>query len=208
MSKTFVGGIIAALMAAIAGYVGMVNQLAANENLRTLFVGIDSFLSCGALLCLGSEFVQMRLIRDADEGSFFASEGWHLGFRILTLGLFVLWAVAQWGDLLWIVTDKRWSAMAPYTGAWHQWSAMLKRLRRFRSNLGTTCTSKRTLERQTGHSPPASHVTKCWTGVADTVLENGELIGRDPVNIVVTCRTEPGWRLSRFGDPHATARKD
>jgi len=32
---------------------------------------------------------------------------------------------------------------------------------------------------------PVHNLTKCWTGVAVAVLENGRLIGRDPVNIVV-----------------------
>ena len=35
------------------------------------------------------------------------------------------------------------------------------------------------------HGPRKLGRTKCWTGVAVTVLENGGLIGRDPVNIVV-----------------------
>jgi hypothetical protein len=41
--------------------------------------------------------------------------------------------------------------------------------------------------------------TKCWTGVAVTVLEDGELIGRDPVNIVVQQSSTRGQaRMPRF----------
>jgi hypothetical protein len=36
-------------------------------------------------------------------------------------------------------------------------------------------------------------VTKCWTEVAVTVLENGELIGRDSVNMVVILREACGY---------------
>jgi hypothetical protein len=36
-----------------------------------------------------------------------------------------------------------------------------------------------------GHKPRR---TRCWTGVAVAVLENGRLIGRDPVNMVVRWR--------------------
>lgn len=126
MSKPFAAGVIAALMAGIAGYIAMADRLANNETLRTLFVGIDAFLSTVVLLCIASEFAQMRMIRDAEEGSLFGSTKSHLLFRVFTVLLFFLWGVAQWGRVIWIVSDNKWQMVAPYTGQWHQWSAMLK----------------------------------------------------------------------------------
>lgn len=126
MSKPFAAGVIAALMAGIAGYIAMAGKLAENEQLRTLFVGIDAFLSTCVLLCIASEFAQMRVLRDAEEGSLFGSSKSHLLFRVFTVFLFLLWGVAQWGRLVWILSEKQWQMVAPYTGQWHQWSAMLK----------------------------------------------------------------------------------
>ncbi len=134
MSKPFAAGVIAGLMAGIAAYIAMADKLANNESLRTLFVGIDAFLSTGVLLCIAIELGQMKMIRDADEGSLFGSTKSHLLFRIFTVVLFTLWGVAQWGRVIWILSDKQWHMVAPYTGQWHQWSAMLKIL-----CAGSTC---------------------------------------------------------------------
>lgn len=126
MSKPFAAGVIAALMGGISGYIAMAKNLADSPALRTLFVGVDAFLSTCALLCIATELAQMRSIRDPEEGSLFSLKGSHLSFRILTASLFILWGVAQWGRVIWIASRGEWSIVAPYTGQWHQWSAMLK----------------------------------------------------------------------------------
>ena len=48
--------------------------------------------------------------------------------------------------------------------------------------IGITTTNSR--GNDTAHNQ--TDVTKCWTGVAVTVLEDGELIGRDRVSAVIT----------------------
>jgi hypothetical protein len=99
MTKSFIEGVIGALVVGIASYILMAEAIIRSKPLEILFSVIDVTLSLVAAVLIASEFLLIRLIRDPGEGNLFTSRWSHLALRCITALLFFAFGALQFSYL-------------------------------------------------------------------------------------------------------------